>query len=109
MPTSSFDTLAGGGGPVAFTTTIGATTRTFDTLSSVAQPQGFTTSVPSATFTPAKMLVEAWSADNGTYLGDLDEAYDRSFQDELSGLGRGSVSAMSCLTLPSIAKMSAVM
>ncbi len=95
MPTSSFDTLAGGGGPVAFTTTIGATTRTFDTLSSVAQAQGFTTSVPSATFTPAKMLVEAWSADNGTYLGDLDEAYDRSFQDELSGLGRGSVSVLS--------------
>ncbi len=95
MPTSSFDTLAGGGGPVAFTTTIGATTRTFDTLSSLATPQPFTTSVPSATFTPAKMLVEAWSADNGTYLGALDESYDRSFQDELSGLGRGTASVLS--------------
>jgi len=95
VPTSSFDTLAGGGGPVAFTTTIGATTRSFDTLSSVAQPGQFTTEVPAATFTPAKLLVEAWSADNATYLGDLDEAYDRSFQDELSGLGRGSVSVLS--------------
>ena len=92
---AEFDTLSGGGGAVAFTTTAGATSRSFDTLSSIAQPQGFTTSVPSATFTPAKMLVEAWSADNGTYLGDLDEAYDRSFQDELSGLGRGSVSVLS--------------
>ncbi len=72
MTTSTFDTLAGTGGPVAFTTTVGATTRTFDTLSSLATPQPFTTSVPSATFTPATMLVEAWSADNGTYLGALD-------------------------------------
>ena len=56
---AEFDTLSGGGGAVAFTTTAGATSRSFDTLSSVAQAQGFTTSVPSATFTPAKMLVEA--------------------------------------------------
>jgi hypothetical protein len=92
---ADFDTLAGGGGPVAFTTSAGATSRSFDTLLSLAQPGEFTAVVPAATFTPAKLLVEAWSADNATYLGDLDEAYDRSFQDELSGLGRGSVSVLS--------------
>ena len=90
-----FDTLAGGGGPVAFTTTTGAVTATFDTLATSAQPGQFTTSVPSATFTPAKLLVEAWSANNGTYLGDLDESFARSFQDELSGMGRGSVTVLS--------------
>ena len=91
---ADFDTLAGGGGPVAFTTSAGATSRTFDTLESVAQPGQFTTSVPSATFTPAKLIVEAWSSDNATYLGELDESYDRQFQDELSGLGRGSLSVL---------------
>ena len=90
-----FDTLAGGGGPVAFTTTTGAVTATFDTLATTAQPGQFSTSVPSATFTPAKLLVEAWSANNGTYLGDLDESFARSFQDELSGMGRGSVTVLS--------------
>ena len=44
---------------------------------------------------PAKLLVEAWSANNLTYLGDLDESFGRSFQDELSGLGRGQVSVLS--------------
>ena len=92
---ADFDTLAGGGGPVAFTTSAGATSRTFDTLESVAQPGSFSTIVPAAAFSPATMLVEAWSADNGTYLGALDESYGRSFQDELSGMGRGQASVLS--------------
>jgi len=90
-----FDTLAGSGGGVQFTTTTGAVTTLFDTLPTVAQAGQFTTEVPAATFTPAKLIVEAWSADNATYLGELNEAYSRSFQDELSGLGRGSVSVLS--------------
>jgi hypothetical protein len=90
-----FDTLTGSGGGVEFTTTAGAVSATFDTLESVAQPGSFSAIVPAAAFSPATMLVEAWSADNLTYLGALDESYNRSFQDELSGMGRGQASVLS--------------
>jgi hypothetical protein len=90
-----FDTLSGSGAAVAFTTSTGAVTVNFDTLAGAAQAQPFSALVPSSTFTPAKLLVEAWTADNATYLGELDESFSRSFQDELSGLGRGSVSVLS--------------
>lgn len=89
-----FDTLTGSGGGVQFTTTTGAVTLNFDTLATSAQAQPFTASAPSATFTPATMKVEAWDAANTTFLGELENSFNRSFQDEMSGFGRGSVSIL---------------
>ena len=91
MPTETFDTLSGGGGPVAFTTTSSAYTAVFDTLATTAQPGQFTAGF-SSSFRQPKLLVEGWNAANTTQITTLGNSFNRSFQDEFSGTGSAQVS-----------------
>lgn len=92
MPTSTFDTLTGSGGPVAFTTSGGVYTATFDTLAGSAQTGSFTP--VTAAYTQPQLLVEGWNAANDTLVSTFSSSFDRRFQDELSGLGSGTISVM---------------
>ena len=88
-----FDTLTGSGGGVQFTTTAGAVTLNFDTIAGSALARDFSYT-DASTFTAATMTVEAWDAANSTKLADLDSAYEVSFLDELSNVGRGQATVL---------------
>lgn len=93
MPTETFSTLSGGGGPVEFTTTSSAYTAVFDTLATTAQPGQFTTTTTS-TYAAPRLTVEAWNAANTSLVAELPNTFSRQFQDEYSGTGSASVTAL---------------
>ena len=104
MPTETFSTLSGGGGPVAFTTSGGTTTAVFDTLATTAQPGQFTTTTTS-TYAAPRLTVEAWNAANTSLVAELPNTFSRQFQDEYSGTGSASVTALASDTASLSAKV----
>lgn len=104
MPTETFDTLSGGGGPVAFTTASSAYTAVFDTLATAAQPGQFV-GVESTTFTQPRLTVEAWNAANTSLVATLPATFNRQFQDEYSDTGSASVTALASDTASLSAKV----
>jgi hypothetical protein len=93
MATQSFDTLTGSGGPVAFTTSSGASQVAFDTLFTSAVAQAFQATA-STTFAQPTLTVEGWNSANNTLVTTFDESFDRQFQDGLSDTGSGQLTML---------------
>ena len=93
MPTSTFDTLTGAGGPVDFSTSSSLFSVSFDEIAGAATTQQFKRRT-SATFQQPVMTVEMWNAANTTLVSSLTSSFDRGFQDELSGTGSGRCSVL---------------
>jgi len=93
MPSETFDTLTGTGGPVDFTTSTAAGEMFFDTLFRAATPQGFR-AVASTTFSQPVLTVEGWDAANNTLVTTFTDSFNRQFQDGISDTGSGQLSLL---------------
>lgn len=93
MPTETFDTLTGTGGPVDFTTSSSTLSLAFDTLAGAAQAQGFR-ATPSTAFAQPTLTVEGWDAANTSLLTTFEDSFGRQFQDGMSDTGSGQVSLL---------------
>lgn len=98
MATQTFDTLAGTGGPVAFTTSSGGTQASFDTLARSAVAQTFRATA-STTFAQPTMTVEGWNAANTAQVTTFNHSFDRQFQDGMSDTGSGQLSVLATDTV----------
>jgi len=93
MPTSTFDTLTGTGGPVDFSTSSSSFAITFDEIAGAATTQQFKRRT-STTFIDPVLTVEMWNAANTSLVSSLASSFDRGFQDELSSTGSGNCSVL---------------
>ena len=93
MPSFTFDTLTGTGGPVDFTTSTAPGQAYFDTLFRSAVAQGFRATT-STTFAQPTLTVEGWNAANTSLLTTFEDSFGRQFQDGMSDTGSGQIALL---------------
>jgi hypothetical protein len=93
MPSVTFDTLTGSGGPVDFTTSTAPGQAYFDTLFTSAVAQAFRATA-STTFAQPTLTVEGWNAANTAQICTFSNSFDRQFQDGMSDTGSGQITLL---------------